>query len=81
MTKNEFMTRLTSELHRRNVADSADVAEEYEQHFVFKLADGYSEEEIAARLGFGDALYFSRRFRQKTGSSPSQYRKALVLHL
>ena len=36
---------------------------------------------IAARLGFGDALYFSRRFRQKTGSSPSQYRKALVLHL
>ena len=37
--------------------------------------------EIAARLGFGDALYFSRRFRQKTGSSPSQYRKALVLHL
>lgn len=37
--------------------------------------------EIAARLGFGDALYFSRRFRKKTGSSPSQYRKALVLHL
>lgn len=25
--------------------------EEYEQHFAFKLADGYSEEEIAARLG------------------------------
>ena len=25
--------------------------EEYEQHFAFKLADGYSEEEIAAKLG------------------------------
>lgn len=32
MTKNEFMTRLMNELHRRNVADAADVAEEYEQH-------------------------------------------------
>lgn len=51
MTKNEFMTRLMNELHRRNVADAAEVAEEYEQHFAFKLADGYSEEEIAAKLG------------------------------
>lgn len=63
MTKHEFMTRLTNELHKRNVADAADIVEEYEQHFAFKLADGYSEEEIAARLGapeelaaqFGDA--------------------------
>lgn len=56
MTKNEFMTQLTSELHRRNIADSADVIEEYEQHFAFKLADGYTEEEIAARLGDPVAL-------------------------
>lgn len=32
------------------------MAEEYEQHFVFKLADGYSEEEIAAKLGDPTAL-------------------------
>ncbi len=51
MKKHEFMARLENELRRRNVADSADVIEEYEQHFAFKLADGYSEEEIAARLG------------------------------
>ena len=51
MTKNEFMTRLASELRKRNVADAADVIEEYEQHFAFKLADGYAEEEIAAKLG------------------------------
>ena len=50
-TKSEFMTRLEHELRRRNVADAADVMEEYEQHFAFKLADGYSEEEIAAKLG------------------------------
>ena len=46
MTKHEFMVRLASELHKRNVAYAADVIEEYEQHFAFKLADGYSEEEI-----------------------------------
>ena len=50
MTKHEFMARLASELHKRNVADAADVIEEYEQHFAFNLADGYSEEEIAAKL-------------------------------
>ena len=51
MTKSEFMTHLEHELRRRNVADAADGREEYEQHFAFKLADGYSEEEIAAKLG------------------------------
>ena len=56
MTKNEYMARLANELHRRNVADAADVAEEYEQHFAFKLADGYSEEEIAVKLGVPEEL-------------------------
>ena len=56
MTKHEFMTRLASELHKRNVADAADVIEEYEQHFAFKLADGYSQEEIAAKLGSPEEL-------------------------
>lgn len=56
MTRNEFMTRLASELHKRNVADSSDVLGEYEQHFAFKLADGYAEEEIAAKLGLPEEL-------------------------
>ena len=56
MTKNEFMTQLINELHRRKVSDAEDVAEEYEQHFAFKLADGYTEEEIASRLGDPAAL-------------------------
>ncbi len=51
MTKNEFMTQFASELNKRNIADIAEIIEEYEQHFAFKLADGYSEEEITARLG------------------------------
>ena len=39
MTKHEFMARLASELRKRNVADAADVAQEYEQHFAFNLAN------------------------------------------
>lgn len=58
MMRNEFVTQLTAELHKRNVA--ADVVEEYQQHFAFKLADGYSEEEIAARLG--DPVALAARF-------------------
>ena len=51
MTKAEFLEKLSLELKRSNIADAADIMEEYEQHFTFKLADGYSEEEIAVKLG------------------------------
>lgn len=56
MTKTEFLTRLQAALEKRNVADPADILEEYEQHFAFKLADGYVEEEIAARLDSPESL-------------------------
>ena len=56
MKKNEFMTKLADELKKRGVEDADDVAAEYKQHFAFKLADGYSEEEIAAKLGAPAAL-------------------------
>ncbi len=32
--------------------------------------------EVAARVGFEDALYFSRRFRMETGMAPREYRRA-----
>lgn len=51
MTRSEFMETLTAELKHNHVADPDEIIEEYKQHFAFKLADGYSEEEIAAKLG------------------------------
>lgn len=51
MTKNEFLFQLAEELNKNKVVDPADIISEYEQHFAFKLADGFSEEEIAAKLG------------------------------
>lgn len=51
MTRNEFLSKLADELKKNNITDSDDIISEYEQHFAFKMADGFSEEEIAARLG------------------------------
>lgn len=56
MTKTEFLTRLGAELKARKVADMDDILGEYSRHFDYKLADGYSEEEIAARLGSPEEL-------------------------
>ena len=51
MTKNEYLTQLKNELKKNNIVDMEEIISEYEQHFAFKLADGFTEEEIAAKLG------------------------------
>jgi len=56
MTKNEFLLRLSDALRKRHVPDYSDIVGEYEQHFAFKTADGFSEEEIAAKLGSPEDL-------------------------
>lgn len=69
MTKLEFLETLTAELKHNNVADAADIIQEYEQHFSFKLADGYSEEEIAAKLGNPKAIASQYDASPKTKAS------------
>ena len=39
MKKNEFISTLKSVLERNKISDTAEIVEEYEQHFAFKLAD------------------------------------------
>ena len=51
MTKQEYLMELKNELKRNGIPDSEDIVSEYEQHFLFKLADGFQEDEIAAKLG------------------------------
>jgi hypothetical protein len=51
MTKTEFLVALQEELDRLRVPDAQEILDEYEEHFQCKIADGYTEEEIAARLG------------------------------
>lgn len=51
MTKQDYLNELKNELRKNGVEDTEEIAAEYEQHFLFKLADGFTEEEIAAKLG------------------------------
>lgn len=46
-----FLNDLERLLQARNIADVEGIVDEYREHFRFKLADGYTEAEIAARLG------------------------------
>lgn len=77
MKKLEYMDRLAAELKKRNVADADDILEEYEQHFACKLADGYSEEEIAAKLGAPETL--AEQFGEVEGEQAGSGRRSAAL--
>ena len=51
MTQKEFIDALEAHLKYEHVSDIEDIIAEYNQHFAFKLTDGYTEEEICTRLG------------------------------
>ena len=50
MNKHEYLAALDKALLEAGVHDRADILDEYAEHFDMKTADGYGEEEIAARL-------------------------------
>lgn len=51
MTRSEFLLNLENELIKNGISDFKDIVEEYDMHFSYKLADGYSEESVAESLG------------------------------
>lgn len=51
MKKIEYLEHLKNELKKNNIADVDEIIGEYEQHFAFKLSDGFTEQEVAAKLG------------------------------
>lgn len=50
MKKNDYLLELGTQLRKSRVEDADEIVSEYEQHFMFKLTEGYTEEEIAAKL-------------------------------
>jgi len=50
MNKKEYLSMLDSALKGAGVQDRDDIIGEYAEHFDMKAADGYGEDEIAARL-------------------------------
>ena len=51
MDKNTWIKELTGYLKAQNIDDIDEIISEYDEHFARKAADGYSEEEIAVKLG------------------------------
>lgn len=81
MTKTEFLTKLSAALEKQHIADAAEITAEYEQHFAFKLADGYTEEEIAAKLGDPTALAAQFAPAETTPAAPKSGRGLVYLGL
>lgn len=77
MTRNEFLSKLADEIKKNNITDSDDIINEYEQHFAFKMADGFSEEEIAARLG--NPAELASQFESTGEDKKSGGKKAVVV--
>lgn len=50
MNREKYLSTLRKELHSNKVEDIDEIIAEYEEHFAYKIIDGYSEEEIAAKL-------------------------------
>lgn len=51
MNKQTFLNELSSLLKTRGVEEIDEIIADYDTHFTYKTADGYTEEEIAAKLG------------------------------
>lgn len=64
MKKNEYLQQLEAELIKSCVPDTDDILAEYEHHFIMKLSEGYSEEEISARLGSPEQI--ARQFEPES---------------
>lgn len=79
MTKQEYLNQLKNELVKQGVADAEDVVIEYEQHFAFKLADGFGEEEISKKLG--DPAAIAAQFAGLPGEKKRKGGKKTLLAL
>jgi len=56
MNRQEYLAALEKALKGAGVRDSADILDEYSEHFDMKQADGYGEEEIAAKLALPESI-------------------------
>lgn len=77
MTRNKFLSKLTDELKKTNITDVDEIVSEYEDHFAFKMADGFSEEEITIKLGNPVAL--AAQFERRTDTEYFHGKKATTV--
>lgn len=56
MNRQSYLNELRNHLKSHDVEDIDEILDEYDEHFTRKMADGYTEEEIAAKLGRPDEI-------------------------
>lgn len=76
MDRKTFFTDFEKALKAYNISDIESILEEYNDHFSFKLADGYSEEEIAARLG--DPIELAEQYQPSEKPAQKNGSKAVI---
>ena len=82
MDKNTWIKELAGYLKAQNVDDIDEIIAEYDEHFTRKAADGYTEEEIAVKLG--DAKDIAAQFaavKQKPAGNKKAVRALLGIGL
>lgn len=77
MNKQKFLDVLTKNLEKNNVDEINDIIEEYNEHFLRKMADGFSEEEIASKLGKPEDI--AMQYESNTNTSTSKQENKVLL--
>ncbi len=78
MNKVAFLNSLKVELEKINVIDIEDIIMDYDEHIECRLLDGYSFEEIMARLGTPNDLAAKYTGEGKTGGIEKSLRGTLL---
>ena len=83
IAENTFVSKSTLTKHFRKELNMS-VQEYLYDAIMFEAAElltrgSHSILQISEKLGFSDQFYFSRRFRQKFGTSPREYKKNMLL--
>ena len=77
MNKKTYLEQLSTALRLRGLTDIDEIVEEYDQHFSMKQTDGYTEEEIAARLDTPTSIALQFEPASANRKSPAKGSKAL----
>lgn len=79
MNKQEYLDALEQSLKAHRVPDIGDIIAEYEQHFEFKLRDGYSESKVAAKLENPDVI--AEQFAKHCGGKQKAAGKGVLTRI
>ena len=70
MNKHDYLSQLNEALKANKVVEIEEIVAEYEEHFIRKTADGYTEDEISVKIGSPEEIAAQFASINETGSEP-----------